>query len=288
MNGSVTNSNIAMTFEEVAALLEQQAASAHRVRAWRAAAQEIRESDRQMADVFRNHGRVGLEAVPHIGPRLASVIIELLTTGRCGALDRLHGDATAVLAGVPGIGSTLATRIHSELGIETLHELEAAAHDGRLARVAGFGPRRVQVVREVLATRLARRKPDAPSSARPPVALLLEVDAAYRRAAAVGELVRIAPRRFNSAGASWLPVMHLDRDDWSFTAMFSNTALAHQRGRTGDWVILYFHLPHQAEGQATVVTEWQGRLRGCRVVRGRERESLDHYAATANAGSKAA
>jgi hypothetical protein len=284
----VTNATIATTFDEVADLLDQQAASAHRVRAWRAAAQELRTHDREMADVFRNYGRVGLEAVPHIGPRLASVIIELLTTGRCGALDRLHGEATAVLAGVPGIGSTLAARIHSELGIESLEELEVAAHDGRLSRVSGFGPRRTQIVREVLASRLARRKPPAPSTARPSIAVLLEVDAAYRRAAAAGELIRIAPRRFNPSGEAWLPVMHHDRDGWAFTAMFSNTALAHQQGRTGDWVIVYFHQPHQAEGQATVVTEWQGRLRGRRVVRGRERECIDHYAAADEMHSHAA
>jgi len=284
----VTNATIASIFDEVAALLEQQAASVHRVRAWRAAAQELRASDREMTDVFRDHGRVGLEAVPHIGPRLASVIIELLTTGRCGALDRLHGDATAVLAGVPGIGSTLAARIHSELGIETLEELEAAAHDGRLTRVAGFGPRRTQIVREVLATRLARRKPLATVGARPTVDVLLEVDAAYRRAASTGELFKIAPRRFNPDGAAWLPVMHLDHAGWAFTAMYSNTALAHQRGRTNDWVILYFHLPQQAEGQATIVTEWQGRLRGRRVVRGRERECLEHYAVADEARSHAA
>ena len=43
--------------------------------------------------------------------------------------------------------------------IESLEELEEAAHDGRLERVEGFGPRRAKLIRETLAARLARRPP---------------------------------------------------------------------------------------------------------------------------------
>ena len=261
-------------------MLEQQAASPHRVRAWRDAAQAVREHDREMSDVFRDHGRVGLEAVPHVGPRLASVLIELIRTGHCGALDRLRGDGGKVIERVPGLGPELAARVHDQLGIETLEELEAAAHDGRLARVPGFGERRVAAIRDVLATRLARARPPVPPRAQPPIAVMLEVDREYRRAAAAGELRKIAPRRFNPEHAAWLPVMHLERDGWAFTALFSNTARAHELGRTSDWVIVYYHRPGEPEGQATIVTEWRGRSRGERVVRGRERECADHYAPT--------
>lgn len=52
-------------------------------------------------------------------------------------LDQLRGEADPVrlLASAPGIGRMLANRLHEELGLETLAELEAAAHDGRLATV---------------------------------------------------------------------------------------------------------------------------------------------------------
>ena len=277
---SVTNGRIATAFEQVAVLFEQQGASPHRVRSWREAAQAIREHPREMSDVFRDHGRVGLEAIPHVGPRLASVVIELIKTGHCGALDRLRGDGIKVLERVPGLGPELAVRIHDQLGVETLEELEVAAHDGRLTRVPGFGPRRIASIRDVLATRLARARPPAPPHTQPPVALMLEIDREYRRAAAAGELRTIAPRRFNPKREAWLPVMHVERDGWAFTALYSNTARAHELGRTGDWVILYYHRPNQPEGQATVVTEWRGRLRGERVVRGRERECIDFYEST--------
>ena len=269
------NQLLADMFEEVAVLLEQHDASPHRVRAWRDGARSIREYDRDVVDVFRDYGRAGLEAIPHIGAKLSASIIEVIRTGRCGALDRLRGEAQSALEQLPGIGHELADRIHERLGIETLEELEAAVHDGRLAAVDGFGPRRIAMLRDLLATRLSRARRRRTTG--PPVSLLLAIDREYRDAAAAGRLRKIAPRRFNPKHEAWLPIMHTERDGWSFTAMFSNTALAHRLGRTDDWVVVYFHLPDQPAGQATVVTERTGRQRGQRVVRGREHESVAHW-----------
>jgi putative hydrolase len=274
----MTNARIATTFAEIATLLEHQGASPHRVRAWSDAANAIRDHERELSDVFRDHGKVGLEAIPKLGPRLANVVIELVKTGKCGALDRLRGDGIEVLERIPSLGPRLAARIHHDLGVETLEELEAAAHDGRLATVAGFGQRRIAGLRDVLATRLGRARPPA-GGTRPSVATLLDIDAEYRRAAAAGELRRIAPRRFNPGHEAWLPILHRERDGWAFTALYSNTALAHELGRTHDWVIVYYHQPHQPDGQATIVTERTGHLRGQRVVRGRESECVQLRAA---------
>ena len=44
----------------------------------------------------------------------------------------------------------------------------------------------------------------------------------------------IAPRRFNPEGNSWLPIMHTEMQGWRFTALYSNTARAHDLGKTGD------------------------------------------------------
>jgi putative hydrolase len=82
----------------------------------------------------------------------------------------------------------------------------------------------------------------------------------------------IAPRRFNPTGEAWLPILHTERGDWRFTALFSNSALAHELGRVRDWVVIYFHQDSGPEGQRTVVTETRGPLAGRRVVRGRESE----------------
>jgi len=183
---------------------------------------------------------------------------------------------------VPGLGHRLAERIHEELHIDTLEALELAAHDGRLESVPGVGPRRAAAIRASLQTMLSRSRPHRTGTttgaiAEPPVAMLLDVDREYRERAAAGELPTIAPRRFNPSGEAWLPVLHAVRDPWHFTALFSNTAQAHQLGRTRDWVVLYCYDHEHAEGQHTVVTETHGALAGLRVVRGRESECRAHY-----------
>jgi DNA polymerase (family 10) len=149
----------------------------------------------------------------------------------------------------------------------------------------GFGPRRVRAVREQLATLLGRaarfRARRAASDAesrdalhRPDVATLLDVDAEYTARVARGELRRIAPRRFNPEGRVWLPILHTERGAWHLTALFSNTARAHELGHTHDWVVIFYERDGDA-GQGTVVTESRGPLRGRRVVRGREPECID-------------
>ena len=60
--------------------------------------------------------------------------------------------------------------------------------------------------------------------------------------------------------------------------LFSNTARAHELGRTRDWVVIYFYDGDHHEGQCTVVTETHGPLAGKRVVRGREAEQRRHVA----------
>jgi hypothetical protein len=110
------------------------------------------------------------------------------------------------------------------------------------------------------------------------VATILSVDDEYLRRSRQGELQAVAPRRFNPRKEAWLPILHTERGPWSFTALFSNTARAHELGRTKDWVVVYFERDGQ-EGQATVVTEYRGSLDGNRVVRGRETECLLHYSA---------
>ena len=98
--------------------------------------------------------------------------------------------------------------------------------------MAGFGAKRIAGVRAALAARLSRGgvRP-APVGAGPVVQDLLDVDREYRRRAKAGDLPMIAPRRFNPRGEAWLPVLHTSRGERHYTALFSNTALAHRLGR---------------------------------------------------------
>jgi DNA polymerase (family 10) len=277
------NIDVADMLERVADLLEVQDAMPFRVNAYRKAANTIATWPAAVAEVLASDGEAGLRKLPGVGKSIAAAVAEWVRTGQLGLLERLESEASPeqLLASVPGIGPELAKRIHAELGVRTLEELEQAAHDGSLEEVEGFGPRRAEQVRELLAARLRRRGAArlqaAPAKgAQPELGLLLQMDEEYRRRAAAGELRTIAPRRFNPSGDAWLPVLRRKLDGWNIRALFSNTALAHQQGTTKDWVVLYFDKDEE-EGQCTVVTAHGGPLDGRRVVRGREVECLAYY-----------
>jgi putative hydrolase len=268
---------------EAADLLDQQRANPFRARAYRTAADTVARLDEDIGALAAREGLEGLLALPGVGSGIAAAIQEILSTGHWAQLQRLRGtlDPEALFRSIPGVGPALARRIHEALDIDTLEALELAAHDGRLAEVPGIGRRRAALVRATLAGMLGRRRPRVldPRLVEPPVAVLLAIDEEYRRKAEAGRLARIAPRRFNPTGDEWLPVLHTEHVGWHFTALYSNTARAHELGRTRDWVVLYFRADHAPEGQRTVVTETRGPLAGRRIVRGREPECHDHYRA---------
>jgi DNA polymerase (family X) len=276
------NEQIAGRLEEAARLLRDQGADPYRVNAYRRAAMTLRTSSQAVDHLFHDKGIDGLKEIPGVGDTIARAIRELLVHGRLPMLDRLRGEAdpVALLRSVPGVGRRLAERLHDELGLDTLADLEAAAHDGRLETIAGFGEKRLAGIRDSLAHRLGRvRLPPTSEAAVPSVSELLDVDREYREKAAAGELRLIAPRRFNPTGEAWLPVLHTRRGPRHYTALYSNTARAHRAGKTKDWVVLYYD-DGSGERQHTVITATRGLLRGCRVVAGRERECLQRYTAS--------
>ena len=270
-----SNGLVGDKLREAADLLEQQNANPFRVRAYRHAAETLAELGRDVRDIVEQEGTKGLTALPGIGAGIGAAIEEMLRTGRWSQLDRLRGtlEPDRLFQSIPGVGAALATRIHDALHVDTLEALEVAAHDGRLASVPGIGPRRAAMIRSALAGMLGRASGrPAPPAEEPSVETLLDVDRQYRKEADAGGLPMIAPRRFNPLREAWLPVLHTERGKWHFTALFSNTARAHELGRTRDWVVIYFHGDSHPEGQRTVVTETRGELAGKRVVRGRETE----------------
>jgi hypothetical protein len=287
------NDLVADALERVADLLETQRANVYRVRAYRNAGRTIRETLRSMAEIDAEGGIEALAELPGIGKSIGAHVHELVHSGRLAMLRRLEGEVSPedLFTTVPGIGERGAELIHRELGIETLEELELAAHDGRLAALAGFGEKRLRGLRHALAQilgRSSRRRArrleglatsgaEAEGLAPPAVATLLAVDGEYRERAERGELRTIAPRRFNPAHEAWLPVYHVEKEGWHFTALFSNTARAHELATTRDWVVIYYDRDGD-EDQCTVVTERGGPLKGRRVARGRESESARHHA----------
>ncbi|MHC4940330.1 MAG: helix-hairpin-helix domain-containing protein [Planctomycetota bacterium] len=265
MTLSISNHEVADVLERVADLLEAQHASSFRVRAYRRGAETCRTLEQPLSEVSK------LEDLPNIGKSIASAITEYLHNGRLMLLERLEGQVSpeALFATIPAIGEELAHRIHEHLHIETLEQLEIAAHDGRLATVPGFGTRRIHAIRdslEVMLRRSSRRRARAGGEPElPSIEAILEVDAEYRTRAEEGSLRKIAPRRFNPSGESWLPILHTDRQGWHFTALFSNSARAHALDKCRDWVVIFYERDGH-ENQCTVISGPEGQ----RIVRGRQ------------------
>jgi hypothetical protein len=275
------NCTIAARLEGVAALLAAQRVNASRIACYRDAAAAVRTLSRPVADIIATEGAAGLIALPGIGNSLARTIEQLATTGTTPLLDRLQGssDPVGTLAAIPGLGRQLAARIHERLGVETLADLEAAAWDGRLKTVPWIGARRVQAIRDSLASKNGRPRPalDPPRyEDEPSVAELLSLDEEYRCKAA-DRLPCVAPYRFNPARAAWLPILHSTRADRHYTALYSHTPRVQSPGTTPDGVVIYRDDPG-GHGHWTVITAGLGPLYGKRIVRGREDECTRLYA----------
>ena len=281
-----TNRELSAALREVSSLLETQGANRYRVRAYERAAETVDRLPAPLWHTWKAEGATGLLRLPGIGCSIARSLAHMLQTGRLPLLDRLRGEGAAerLFSTVADIGPTLARRIHEQLDIETLGELEAAANDGRLAQVAGMGKKRLRAVRESLSGRFHRPQRAASSAhsernTSVPIGELLDIDRQYRELAAKNQLPRISPRRFNPTAQAWLPIFHTERGPRHYTALFSNTARAHERGTTHDWVVIYRD-DDGDHGQWTVITANFGELRGKRIVRGRESECMTYYRQT--------
>jgi predicted flap endonuclease-1-like 5' DNA nuclease len=274
------NWQIARRLDEVAQLLSKQGANHYRIQAYRNAAANLARLERPIDEVLKEGGEPALRRIRGIGPSIARAIGTLILTGRLPMLDRLRGESepTLLLASVPGIGKVLGARLHDELGIHTLEQLEVAAHDGRLRDLLGLGDKRIAGIMDSLASRLGRLHARPPSGRHqePSVTEILDVDREYRERAARGILPTVAPRRFNPTREAWLPILHTNRGERHYTVMFSNTSRAHKLNKNQDWVIVYYD-GDGGDRQYTVITSQHLPFFGKRIVRGREDECAEYY-----------
>ena len=134
------NVAIARALEEVADLLEIQGANPFRIRAYRNAVRTIEAQPVQLARLL-GEGRP-LTELPGIGKEMAGHVRELVETGTLGFRDALIEEiprSLVPLMRLPGLGARKAKRLLDELGIGSVEELEAAAREGRIAALPGFG-----------------------------------------------------------------------------------------------------------------------------------------------------
>ncbi|HET7550255.1 MAG TPA: DNA polymerase/3'-5' exonuclease PolX [Gemmatimonadaceae bacterium] len=138
---------MAHVLEQIGDLLELHGENRFKTAAYRNAARAM--SALQVDDI-RPLVRSGeIATMKGIGPATLSVIEEMAETGDSSYYEQLSEDTPEGLIEmlrVPGLGTSKIHAIHEGLGIDTLHELEEAARDGRLARLPRFGEKTAEKI----------------------------------------------------------------------------------------------------------------------------------------------
>src|SRR5919112_626572 len=236
---------VADVLEQIAAFLELRGENPFRIRAFRTAARAV--------GSFPGDLRQGLDdgtlaATKGVGPATLQIVAEIVTTGRASLLEELREQIPPGLVemlAVSGLGIAKIRQIHEVLGIDSLPELEAAALDGRLARLPRFGPKTsenilkgIAYLRQASAYRLLHHAADEAEGLRAALARLPGVLHAYvagdvrRRLEVVRDLVlvivaEVAPAELFKR-LSQLPGVHeyAGQDDRRLTLRFAGGASA--------------------------------------------------------------
>ncbi len=141
VENDISNAEIADRLESFASLLDLAGSGHYTTRAYRRAAEMIRETKAPIADLVRA-GRA--RELRGIGPGIEARLRELVETGRIAELDELESEVAPELVGLGrllGFGPKKAAEIGRTLGVRTVDEFRAAAAEGRLAEVPGIGPK---------------------------------------------------------------------------------------------------------------------------------------------------
>jgi DNA polymerase (family X) len=153
------NADYAAKLEAFATLLDLAGANAYSVRAYRRAADLIRESPVPVAELVRS-GRI--RELRGVGPSIEARLRELVETGDLHELRELEERISPDLVGVGrmlGLSAKRSVEIGEALGVRTLDELREAAEAGRLREVPGIGPKTEATIRAALAQELEVGRP---------------------------------------------------------------------------------------------------------------------------------
>jgi DNA polymerase (family 10) len=139
---------VAAALSEIGTLLELQGENSFRCQTYHNGARSIQQMDEDLADVVAS-GRLG--SLPGIGTSLRDKITTLVTTGSLPFLDELRAKTPPGLLQmlrIQGLGPKKVKALHDQLKISTLDDLAQACHDGRVAKLPGFGAKTQQKILE--------------------------------------------------------------------------------------------------------------------------------------------
>ena len=137
----------AYVLSQIGALVELQGGNRFKSRAYQSAAKAILALDSDDLTPLHRSGELG--KLSGVGPATLSVLRDLVESGESRYYDELREatpEGILEMLRVPGLGMSKIQAIREGLAIESLHELEEAARDGRLARLPRFGARTAEKI----------------------------------------------------------------------------------------------------------------------------------------------
>lgn len=133
-----------------------------RVRAYRNAARSVRGLSKSLAEMV-DAGQ-NLADLPDIGSSIAAKIAEIVETGTTDQLEDLRKTVPESLTktlNVPGVGPKKAARLHEELSIDSIEDLQEAAENHKIRQLEGFGRKTEEKIEQGIGDvgRTLERKP---------------------------------------------------------------------------------------------------------------------------------
>ena len=236
---------VAQVLEQIASFMELKGDNPFRIRAFRTASRAIGGLPVDLKEALADGSLAGTKGV---GPATLQIVTELAETGRATLLEELREQVPPGLVemlAISGLGVAKIRQIHDALDIDSLPELEAAALDGRLAKLPRFGPktsenilRGIAYLRQASAFRLSHHAAEEAEGLRKALEKLQGVVQAFvagdvrRRAEIVKDLVLVlvadVPPADVFARLSHLPGIHefAGHDERRVTLRFSGGASA--------------------------------------------------------------
>ena len=136
---SITKSDVARIFEEMAEILDILGENPFKVRSYENAARAVKSLPGDIGEMLATGA---LLEVKGIGKSIFSHIEELHKAGKLGAYEELKAKLPAGLRDIlriPGMGPKKVKALYEKLGVKSIDELEQAANDNRVAALEGFG-----------------------------------------------------------------------------------------------------------------------------------------------------
>lgn len=143
------NDEVAQRLEEFADLLAAKDVE-YKPNAYRRAAENVREYPEPIENMAMESEDVVSE-IDRVGDAIAGKIVEYIETGGIDELDELREELPVdmeALTSVTGVGPKTVGALYEALSITTLDQLEAAAEDGKIQELDGFGAKTEQNILE--------------------------------------------------------------------------------------------------------------------------------------------